>query len=211
MLVYHFLNEKYGLESLKKKRLRISRLNELNDPFEFISADTSNYVTRKVLHMRKRKTNKRVGIMCFSKNWNSPVQWAHYGDRHKGICLGFEIPDHKLLEVEYVDERIATRVFWDSFPGPYQEFVRYALSKKFSHWKYEEECRAIIQLGETDEGLHYSSFSEDLLLKVVLLGCRSTISKKDIQRSLGETYSHVKVFLTAVSPSLFKIIKAGDI
>ena len=35
MLVYHFINKEYGIEDLRKRRLKIATLNELNDPFEF--------------------------------------------------------------------------------------------------------------------------------------------------------------------------------
>ncbi len=25
--------------------------------------------------------------------WSNPVIWAHYGDKHRGLCLGFEVPE----------------------------------------------------------------------------------------------------------------------
>ena len=34
MRAYKFLNAEFGLESLKEKRLKISTIHELNDPFE---------------------------------------------------------------------------------------------------------------------------------------------------------------------------------
>ena len=41
MHVYHFLCAKFGLEALRKRRLRVSRIMDLNDPFEFLGVDLS--------------------------------------------------------------------------------------------------------------------------------------------------------------------------
>jgi len=35
MRFYHFLSQKYALKALKKKRLKLSVIDKLNDPFEF--------------------------------------------------------------------------------------------------------------------------------------------------------------------------------
>ena len=31
------------------------------------------------------------GVLCFSKLHDSPLLWAHYGDRHRGANIGFDI------------------------------------------------------------------------------------------------------------------------
>lgn len=36
MRLYHFTSQKFGLLALKDRRLKIARINELNDPFEFL-------------------------------------------------------------------------------------------------------------------------------------------------------------------------------
>ena len=42
MRVFHFRSVKYGLKSLEERRLKISRIHELNDPFEILGANLSN-------------------------------------------------------------------------------------------------------------------------------------------------------------------------
>jgi len=37
MRVFHFVNEEHGLDDLRKRRLKIAALNELNDPFELLA------------------------------------------------------------------------------------------------------------------------------------------------------------------------------
>jgi hypothetical protein len=38
MRLYHFIRERFGLEAIRDSRLKISRINELNDPFEFLGS-----------------------------------------------------------------------------------------------------------------------------------------------------------------------------
>jgi hypothetical protein len=40
MRLYHFLNAEYGLLNIRHRRLKIARINELNDPFEFLGVAT---------------------------------------------------------------------------------------------------------------------------------------------------------------------------
>ena len=92
MKVYHFIEERYGLEDLREERLKISLIDELNDPFEFVGVDLSNPDHYGAIKELKRGISENYGIICFSASWNDPVQWAHYADGHKGLCMGFDVP-----------------------------------------------------------------------------------------------------------------------
>lgn len=35
--------------------------------------------------------SEKYGLLCFCETWQSPLLWNHYADRHKGICLGFDV------------------------------------------------------------------------------------------------------------------------
>jgi hypothetical protein len=49
---------------------------------------------------------KRFTLLCFSADWSHPLIWAHYSDKHRGLCLGFEIPSEvakaKTRSVTYI-------------------------------------------------------------------------------------------------------------
>lgn len=107
MRVYHFIDTRYGLQVLLERRLKIARAHELNDPFEFMGMDVSEDALREAMEIMKDHYNQTLGILCFSKRWDDPVQWAHYADRHRGLCLGFEIPDKHLTKVNYVDKPLS--------------------------------------------------------------------------------------------------------
>lgn len=35
------------------------------------------------------KIDNHYGVLCMSAKWNSILMWSHYGDFHKGFCIGF--------------------------------------------------------------------------------------------------------------------------
>ena len=39
---------------------------------------------------RKEFMETLIGAACFSSRANDPLMWAHYGDRHRGVMIGFD-------------------------------------------------------------------------------------------------------------------------
>jgi hypothetical protein len=78
MLVYHFLNAHWGLDDLRERRLKISRIMDLNDPFEFLGVDLADRQVRKGLKKTKKELAEEQGLLCFSKSWRNLVLWGHY-------------------------------------------------------------------------------------------------------------------------------------
>jgi hypothetical protein len=106
MRAYKFLDEHFALKSLCEKRLKISTLPDLNDPFELLPYEMTDRNRRRALRETRDELAKKRGILCFSADWRDPVIWAHYSDKHRGLCLGFEIPDEKRKQVKYVAKRL---------------------------------------------------------------------------------------------------------
>lgn len=98
---YHFVSLHYGLEDLQRKRLKISRLDDLNDPFELWAIAQPNAHVRQALRETKKEMARDCGLLCFSLDWSNPVLWSHYADRHRGIALGFDVSEHILKPVVY--------------------------------------------------------------------------------------------------------------
>jgi hypothetical protein len=93
MRVYKFLDAKFGIKSLAEKRLKISTVEDLNDPFELLPFGMVDKTKRMALNLARTTWGTTHGMLCFSADWRDPVIWAHYSDKHHGLCLGFEIPD----------------------------------------------------------------------------------------------------------------------
>ena len=203
MIVYYFTSAKYGLENLKLKRLKISEFSNVNDPFELLGIEMREKEVRETVNFEKSKISKKYGLLCFSEDKYNPVQWAHYADNHKGVCLGFDIPENKLRKVKYVSERLA-RCTLDQ-PDCNEKM----LTTKFSHWSYEQERRLIIEFGKylpDSKGLRFEEFSNEMTLKEVYIGCKSKLTFNDIASSFPCGFKSVIVKTTRPSFRDFRIV-----
>lgn len=199
MRVYHFLNEEYGLNDLSERRLKISQIMKLNDPFEFLSIALSDKALRKRLLETKDRLNRQVGLICFSASWKNPVQWSHYANHHKGVCLGFDVLAERVNHVKYVEDRV-------QYVGDGGDLiVRELLTCKYSHWNYEQEVRIFVDLGDAEEGLYYKNFGDDLILREVIVGANSKIRRADIITALGKDSGLVKAFKARAAFQKFEI------
>ncbi len=195
-MVYHFLNEQFGLKDIRERRLKLSEISQLNDPFDFLSVAAPNRSARSFVRSWRREMAKSFGLLCFSRNWQSPLQWAHYADRHRGVCLGFEVSTEDVRQVRYVRSRPA----WPSTPVPWpdgekERIVDELLYCKFIHWSYEDECRLFTtRMNPDSDGHSYVPFSDRLELKRVLVGSDSTISRAKLSAALGSLSAHVESF-----------------
>lgn len=204
MLVYHFVNAEYGLQNIRKRRLKVATLMELNDPFEFLGVTLADREFRRALRRTKEEMAEIAGILCFSASWQNPVQWGHYADRYRGLCLGFEVPDSWLEKVVYVTER---------FPVPQvltQDFMKQIITTKFAHWSYEQEYRAWIGLKEKTDGLYFVNFSDQLRLVSVMVGDQSPVTRAELTDALGDEYKDVKRFKTRPAFQKFEVVQQLD-
>ena len=83
-----------------------------------------------------------IKISCFTTEYLNPLMWAHYTEKHKGICLGFDFaynnPDFIIKKVNYnwPLEKI------DFYKGLRNILIQW-LTTKSRHWDYEKEYRII--------------------------------------------------------------------
>jgi hypothetical protein len=69
--------------------------------------------------------------------------WSHYSDKHKGLCLGFDV-HCKAEKVEYVAKRLTPDILGaNSLSDMTIEQIRDSLFYKFEAWAYEAEYRLI--------------------------------------------------------------------
>ena len=210
MLVFKFIGKQYGIEALTKRRLKISRIKDLNDPFELLGPNLSDPNVRLAFSNMKNDLDNKYGILCFSKSWKNPVVWSHYADCHQGLCLGFRIPDYLLMRVIYVKQRTsAKRLVAGGDLESEENEMRKVLRTKFSHWQYEEEVRCFVNLEniDVDSQLYFKNFSKDLLLEKVIAGSEAKISRKEIKDALQDDYEHVTQLKARRAFTKFEIVR----
>lgn len=215
--LYRYLAAKWAMCTLETGELRVSRLAELNDPFEFRPALAyvnpifpHEYVDEH-LGFIVDDFNPRVGIVCFSEEISDPVLWSHYADSHRGIALGFNVwVDDHLWPMIYPNDRPTFDV--KNFPtmtaDEAMQMVGRILAAKAPSWKYEREQRVFVDLPTARaEGGHYFHKIPPHCLVQVVLGILCPVMENQVKDAcrlggLGD----VEVVRAKRCPTKFKVL-----
>jgi hypothetical protein len=144
--VYKFTSADHGISGLQNTRLKLSTVDDLNDPFDLCPIDITDPVISNAVDAVITNFRQTAAILCFSRNWDNLLLWSHYGASHTGICLGFDIPDGilganydtdvlyqpnllQILRSEDVNFNLASRL----------------LRTKHESWSYEQEVRMFVR------------------------------------------------------------------
>jgi hypothetical protein len=178
MRLYNLTSAEFAISNLALRRIKISRIGDLNDPFELLPINIRDKKLRVVAQQTRDQIAETRGVICFSKDWSNPVLWSHYADKHRGIALGFEVTERFAIPVNY--EKALSKVEIDELllgADPSEDFGRMLLATKFDDWRYEKEYRVFIDLTQhqSEGGLYFCSFDEHLKLTSVVLGARCEI------------------------------------
>ena len=208
MRVYHFLPEQWAIDDIVRRRLKISLLEDLNDPFEMMGIDAIDAQARLALESTRRDISKRYGVLCFSRKWENPILWSHYADKHRGMALGFDISDPSKEQVCMEVSYVTTRAMLSIGELQSETGMRKLLTTKFHHWRYEDECRVFVSLEEKDsDGLYYVSFSDSLQLREVIIGVRSQIDPTNVRDRLSDFAVLVEVIQARLDPNKFLVVR----
>ena len=89
--------------------------------------------------------DNHYGVLSLTEKWNSILMWSHYGDCHRGYCVGFW--QEKFRKSGVVNGGVAIYPEDNSFPGisPIdQNETKSTIQQvhtKSNEWKYESEFR----------------------------------------------------------------------
>jgi hypothetical protein len=213
MRLYYMTSAKWGEVILKERRLKLSRFSESNDPFELMLIDIRPLETRKVVKMIADHYSKNVGMICFGSNWRSPVMWAHYADKHTGVCLGFDVADALLTKVKYTNKKINAS-FGEHLPsfGLSADLLTKLVSTKALDWKYENEYRVMGNLVVSDpaNGMFYTDFGPQIQLREVVIGCRCGWTVDHVRGLVRNVVDPVRVCKARPAFGKFEMIEQGE-
>lgn len=199
MRVYKFLNCKYGLKAIRERRLKISEVGTLNDPFELLPFDLSDPEIRKGIIDSRREIGRKSGLLCFSRSWHNPVLWSHYAENNKGMCLGFDVPDDQKA-VEYIEHPIKlTHLNY--------EVADQMIFTKYEHWRYEEEIRIWATLNERSGNYYFYDYGDTVRLVEVIVGAGSSVSERKILQALGQYRSGVRILKARLAYDAFRVVE----
>jgi hypothetical protein len=207
MRVYHYLDARWGLDDIKRRRLKISRIDDTNDPFEFACVRSDDEESQRALDQFAKGWVSDYRLHCFSRSWTNVIMWSHYADKHRGLCLGFDVISDCARDVKYVKQVMIVGKLHQSMKSENDEVLEHLLGAKYDGWSYEEEVRltgrAVNMID--DEGLHFVPFGDYLCLKEVIAGARFSMGRSVIDEALSG-YAGVDVIKACCSPTFFSIV-----
>ena len=131
------------------------------------------------------------GIFCLAGRATCPLMWSHYGDQHRGICIGYSVPAKTTVyKVKYGGSRLVEASKVAAMLGgsdvARSQVDEAVLLRKAKAWGYEREWRMI-----GPHGLQHSS----LELEEIIFGvkCGSAV-KYALLKALEDRERSVQFF-----------------
>ncbi len=207
MKLYNLTSMSFALSNLALRRIKISRIAELNDPFELMSTNTNDVRQHNALETFKNQTNDSNGLICFSESWDNPVLWGHYADKHCGVALGFEVDEKLLFKVTYENTKFDLPINTNNQVECDENTLNRLLSTKFSDWHYENELRMFSPLKNcvVESGLYFEKFSDDLCLKEVILGVNCELPLNEMQSLVDKLGYKIQVKKAKLDDKTYKV------
>jgi hypothetical protein len=180
----------------------------MNDPFDvFPSTEINKQSAAAIQHVRQN-----IGVCCFTTDPKNLVMWAHYADKHRGICLCFDFPDNQSIinppprwNKTQREANIAVTpqsvIYAQSRPkvAMGSNLANYLLTK-YQAWGYEKEYRAFI-LDDAGE-FNYNP----IYLTGIIAGCK--MPNKDLselRKLIIGLSAPADLFITIPEHSAFRL------
>jgi hypothetical protein len=189
--LYHFLKTCHAIDNVSKSRIKISLWKDVNDPWELLPFDLSDAEKRRALEGFKDRLNQMFSFVCLCRHWRSPLMWAHYAERHRGVALGFDVDDQFCNPIHYVADvyqlpSAYTGNIGNAILDDGRRMIDAALNTKFDAWQYEEEVRVFAnQDGSNVEGgIEFYPYSRNFVLREIILGEKCDLSITQFRASV---------------------------
>lgn len=199
--LYRYLSAESAIKTIELRAFRVSRLVELNDPFEWrpgfegvekLPAGGVE-IAEQCLDRFLQDLNETRGIICYSTDYSDPVLWSHYADLQRG--LAFEVnrsDDETLFKVDYDKPRPVVPVDWlhdlirtGGHAKEIEDRFFDLFKQKSKGWSYEKEYRVVVGLDlcPIHDGMYFQPIPDNYV-KRVIIGARSTVSPNYVRRAL---------------------------
>lgn len=208
--LYYYTTKTCGLKILWERRLKIARYQDVSDPFELLPFDRSDKRSRAFWDGQVEQLfSARHGMICFSDDWRNSLMWASYGERHAGVCLGFDVLRDCAAPVAYLDQPLAPRrptgLTKQGAARAATSLEAIALRYKPGAWRHEREWRVRAPLDRPHDGLYFQAFDDGLHLREVILGPRCPLRPADVVEAVNSPPLDVEIFAARAAYDRFAI------
>jgi hypothetical protein len=137
--------------------------------------------------------------------------WSHYAQSHTGMCLGFVV-HADMHEIEYRKHRFTESELGGFIDGsPNEAQMARLLFSKHNAWKYEREWRlwASFHPPTVDGKFEFINFSDDLILRQIIVGYEASNTRKEIETAIGNLSTIEKGGIFKMRPAFktFRVVK----
>jgi len=147
-------------ENAARQELANIAYNATNPDFEVSEEEAECSLLTSEIQRELLKQYER-GVCCFSAAVDNPLLWSHYGDQHRGVCIGYglaRVPKPILHKVVYGGSRtvktsLVARALLENDPEARNLLDRDVLLRKAPSWRYEREWRLLGNRGAQDSCL----------------------------------------------------------
>jgi hypothetical protein len=201
--------EEFG-NQLEKLGYNSQSLLELKKPDEILKIiNLKKKIDRRFIESRK----KHLGVISFSKRWNSILMWSHYSASHSGFCVGFDTK--KLINSEYFQNKSKVS-YKKKYPkiDPFDKNTS-KIKKVFFHkakdWSYEKEYRMTKLFGYyKDNSVEFEKqklfYFDNNFITEVILGLKiNPKDQQDIEKICSE--KNIAVYKIESVPNKFKLTR----
>ena len=216
--VYHLMPAEYALSNIVFSRIKVAQFNDMNDPFELAGFRVKGMSALVITQRQRDALRTSTGLLCFSQDWLDPVLWSHYGDKFRGVALGFDVVRAKAIQVKYTVERsiedkaIALERQHD-FERDREKVRLRLLSTKFKSWEYEREFRLSLDLKTQcvlESGMQFKQFDTQLRLREVILGPECSLPFVSTRDLVTKHHPEVVTVKSAMAKKFFSIVSVAD-
>ena len=215
MRLYYMTSHEVAVKRiLPERRMKLSLFSDLNDPFELKPYALADKLLRRVNRALEREYFGKKGILCFSDNWLSPVMWAHYADKHRGVCLGFDVGELAGESLAHPVSYSPARLHFEldltkDLMGIDEQYVRALLHAKAEQWSYEREYRVVANLEVQDEktGFYYVEFGDQLQLREIIIGARNEMPVGQMAKLVRGNGAAVQVLKARPGFHQFEVVR----
>lgn len=199
MKLYKYTSAKYAFEFLRTRELKVTTLQESNDPDEWVpyrlDSDGHDYLADPICRKQFRENvGAKYGFISLSSQMDNNVMWGHYADKFRGIVLEFGLqPQAKIRPVTYQQTRY---VLQDAASYKDEEHLELIASKS-SEWSYETEWRFFVEIAACkavpfDHGRRIYLFPPEPNLKLsgIILGPDCPLEFGNVMTELDQWQDH---------------------
>jgi hypothetical protein len=182
--IYHYTRTENLFLILPEMRLKMSRLEETNDPREKVHSFEGifhgfkhEYSSNRCILLIEDFMNNYPTISCFSgdnsnkKGYDLPTMWAHYTKNHNGICLKIHakkfVSENNVIKCKFDKMDYVSKAEFNRFEifevTTEEEILKKLVFQKRDDWSSENEWRLFSMEGE-----EYCSIKKSL--EVIILG-----------------------------------------